>query len=762
MPRKHRNLSALLALTLTFWGLTALPSQATLINGCDPAGSSFSGILGASLFGGGTGQANTPWLICSRSHLEQVANSNVPNTAHYKLATDIDLGPKSDPTKNWIPIMATTFQGSLDGNFFSIKNLYVTGARTQYGLFASLGPATIKNIQFVDAEILSSATASEEGGSGTLPSGGIVAASNNGTKFSNLLLTRPKLHGNLRSASFIVGESYWISGSGTTIFEYIKVVGGYITSTHNSTSKPQLAGLVGITRGATVYRVSLEGEIVGPSTGAKIAGITSWANWNPVTVDEAFIDIDINANAPVGGFDYRIGGFVGESAMTTIRDSYYVGQISNALTNYVGGIGGYLTILPQRTYVTKPVQYSASITNLGQLVGATFTKNDDSTSVFYLKDTADERFINTYGFPTRKTDAELKTKATFESTGWLIEDAGSASVTSGWSLNPNPPNPSQKVWKISPNTSYPTLVWLDFWPSLQVSAPTSLVASSTQPEEVTVSWDPATSSGFDSTIIGYKIESSIDNGATWVVAVADTGNVTSKTISSLSPGSYRFRVSALAGNVTGSPTTATTSVTVAASTPPSYAGPIIKGFSSSRLLVNQPMLVIVTGERLGQIQSAAIDGLPVKILRKSDSLVELELPALTLGPKSLRLVSDSGVLTHQDAFVIVSTGSVGVGASGSKLTIGFLGNKSFLTGAARMSISSRVTSSQSIERVVCTGFTSGRRATAFDQRLALRRAQAACSFVASIRPDAQRELRTSPASGLGPKFRSASLEFFGN
>jgi hypothetical protein len=64
----------------------------------------------------------------------------------------------------------------------------------------------------------------------------------------------------------------------------------------------------------------------------------------------------------------------------------------------------------------------------------------------------------------------------------------------------------------------------------------------------------------------------------------------------------------------------------------------------------------------------------VKILRNSDNQMIIELPALTLGVKDLKLVSTSGNLTHQDAFEVVvaapaTQGRVNVGSFNGKKVV---------------------------------------------------------------------------------------------
>ena len=97
-------------------------------------------------------------------------------------------------------------------------------------------------------------------------------------------------------------------------------------------------------------------------------------------------------------------------------------------------------------------------------------------------------------------------------------------------------------------------------------APTSVAGTATG-ANIALTWTAPTSNG-GSAITGYKIEISSDNGATWTTVTADTGSTsTSATISQLSSGNYRFRVSAINGNGTSLVSTASTAVSVTANTP---------------------------------------------------------------------------------------------------------------------------------------------------------------------------------------------------
>jgi hypothetical protein len=97
-------------------------------------------------------------------------------------------------------------------------------------------------------------------------------------------------------------------------------------------------------------------------------------------------------------------------------------------------------------------------------------------------------------------------------------------------------------------------------------APTSVAGTATG-DNIALSWTAPASNG-GSAITGYKIEISSDNGSTWTTVNANTGSsATSATISQLATGSYRFRVSAINGIGTSVVSTASTAVSVTATSP---------------------------------------------------------------------------------------------------------------------------------------------------------------------------------------------------
>ena len=423
-------------------------------------------------------------------------------------------------------------------------------------------------------------------------------------------------------------------------------------------------------------------------------------------------------------------------------------------------------------------------------------------------------------------------------------------MTSTWQLN----DATDPIWKlnevVAPNSAtssnFPQLVWLDYWPTF-LAAPTSVSsANASTPGSANVTWTAPSGS-----ISGYKIESSIDGGNTWVTQVANTGSSsTAAEITGLSPGSsYNFRVSAfsnsafpssnslasaaltmgsspaapqnlvalnltpssfrlswdppsntgglsitsytlqvdkgsgfetvahtgtsaeitgvsinslwsfrvLATNVVGS-----SSYAVYTNTPPvPYSGPIVTSFSTREVNADRASSVTLDGMRLSQVSELFIGPTKLSFSRSATNQLIVSLPAMAKGVYDLRMVyTGGGVITHQDAFTVVDAPVAA--PSRTLLFTNFAGDGFRLPAAASRGIRSAVSSLGSASKIVCVGSTSGRRANANDQRLALRRAQEACDLAKQLVPGVVTEVRANPASGVGARFRSVSITITGN
>ena len=108
-------------------------------------------------FAGGDGTVGTPYLIATPAHLDRMRNYL---TAYFVLQNDIDLGVAQFAAPlGWTPVgtAGTPFEGDLNGNGFSIRNMYVDHSAIGAGLFGYLANADVHGLFIVDALVQSDA-----------------------------------------------------------------------------------------------------------------------------------------------------------------------------------------------------------------------------------------------------------------------------------------------------------------------------------------------------------------------------------------------------------------------------------------------------------------------------------------------------------------------------------------------------------------------------------------------------------------------------
>ena len=102
-------------------------------------------------FFGGSGTYNDPYVITTPEHLFNI-RENADGQYYFKLGNDINLKDELDEDKGWEPIgnLSNPFCGELDGNGYSIINLFIDRQDEEYvGLFGYAVDTTIKNLNIV-------------------------------------------------------------------------------------------------------------------------------------------------------------------------------------------------------------------------------------------------------------------------------------------------------------------------------------------------------------------------------------------------------------------------------------------------------------------------------------------------------------------------------------------------------------------------------------------------------------------------------------
>lgn len=261
-------------------------------------------------FGGGAGTSANPYLIEDALDLNAIRNSA---SSYYKLVNHINLSSYATGT-GWNPI--PSFTGTLDGNGFTIQNLYISNsASSNLGLFISLGAnGTIINLGLENVLIIGNGTVGGFAGSvvgagasirrsyirghitATSSFGGFV-----GSNTQNFVLENCLSYCNLNTTNTgtvngggLIGTT---SGSGT-----IKncLYAGYINGT--GTAYGATVGAFTATTFTNVfYDSSLTSKFIASSGAALTATtakqVTSYTNWHLESIQ--FRDIKINTKQAI-------------------------------------------------------------------------------------------------------------------------------------------------------------------------------------------------------------------------------------------------------------------------------------------------------------------------------------------------------------------------------------------------------------------------------------------------------------------------------
>ncbi|MDR1460485.1 MAG: hypothetical protein LBI78_02445 [Campylobacteraceae bacterium] len=348
----------------------------------------------------------------------EVELNNVRNnlSGKYILLSDITLTNTTlDETEGWLPTgdyyddddFSYTFTGILNGNNHTISGLWIDRPLTSYiGLFGAIYNAQVKNLE---VEINNS-----NGGVRGYNFVGGIAGGVLGSNISNSYST-----GDIGGDSGIGGIAGYIGGS--------NVSNSY--STGNISGNYGVGGIAGYISESDIASSYSKGDINGDDYVGGIAGGIDYSN-----VSNSYSTGYISGNSGVGG----IVGYISES---NVSNSYSAGNISG---NYsIGGIVGVAMndgVVVQNNAAINPLIDGASDANriFGYNYSSTASNNFALETMLVNGNTVSGGDnLNGEG----KSEADLKTKSTYESLGWSFGDN-----------NANP-------WKIDENSSYPYLYW---------------------------------------------------------------------------------------------------------------------------------------------------------------------------------------------------------------------------------------------------------------------------------------------------------------
>jgi prepilin-type N-terminal cleavage/methylation domain-containing protein len=229
----------------------------------------------------GTGTIDDPYQVSTLVGLGQMAN--IVN-AHYILISNINAGDTTNWNNGtgWIPVgnNSVNFIGSIDGNGYTISNLYINRPTTDYqGLVGYLGTnASVSNLRLLNINI-----------TGRNYTSGLSGYSNEAE------ITNVGIEGNVNGNN------------------YVGMITGYSMSTNINQSYSN-------------------GELIGTSY---LGGISGYQN--RMNLINSYSLIDISGTSYVGGLvGYLVGG--NSSLIGRIENSYYAGNITGG--SYTDPIAG--------------------------------------------------------------------------------------------------------------------------------------------------------------------------------------------------------------------------------------------------------------------------------------------------------------------------------------------------------------------------------------------------------------------------------------
>ena len=353
----------------------------------------------------GAGTLNDPYLIATAEDLGAICHYDW--SACYKLTSDINLSDIS-----WTTPPISTFNGTFDGNDFTISGLTINGV-ADIGLFSILASnALIKNLGIEDVNIV-----------------------NNVEFFTNC-------------AGSLAGRNY-----------------GKIDNCHTSgsvTFDSIVGGLVGCNmKNDTISNSYYIGTVSGQDSAGGLAGLNSGIILN------CYADIEVTGNG-IGGLiggnygeisscfstgrvsglndNYYLGGLVAGNH-GTISDSYSTADVSCQEYNvYLGGLVGWHGSGTIKNCFAAGIitNGSGEYPNNGGLVGEAALSPEEAKIINSFWD------IETSGQDTSAggiglTTVEMQTESTF--------------TDAGWDFIGETDNGSDDIWWIDEGNDYPRLWW---------------------------------------------------------------------------------------------------------------------------------------------------------------------------------------------------------------------------------------------------------------------------------------------------------------
>jgi len=326
--------------------------------------------------GSGSGTVEDPYLITSCLQLQDIKNVLY---AHYELSSNIDCTESStwNAGNGFLPIGISIdpFTGTLEGNNYSVSNLYIHApiSGDNYGMFAFTNSATISNLNLVNYDI-----------TGNNYVGGLIANMIGGS------VTNVDVSGDLGATEYgdavetgdSVGGLVGVSSASATISNCTSNVALHSSRTYST------GGLVGKAGDGTLIEDS-------SSTGNVLIDVYAYGVGSFVGfLDGSSVinDSYSTGSVTVGGrsdnnysSSYYIGGFVGETINSTINRSH-----SNSAVNATGiwyeAVGGFIGYSRDTnvtdSYSTGNIEGNEAVMSVGGFVGNQYKSGTTGVSLY--------------------------------------------------------------------------------------------------------------------------------------------------------------------------------------------------------------------------------------------------------------------------------------------------------------------------------------------------------------------------------------------
>lgn len=314
-------------------------------------------------FAGGQGTQSDPYQIATAEQLDHVRDYL---NAHFELIANIDLSSYD----NWNAIGDNTnpFNGTFNGNGFSISNLKITGStemKFSQGLFGYTDISSkIYNVTLVNVNInapnyyyvgalvgVNKGSIEKSVATGVVKSqvyvGGLVGRNMNGTVKDSI--SKVDVEGAAYNVGGLIGSNNY------GVVQNSFATGNVTSVTANSYN---IGGLVGYNENSSIENSFATGNVTGTYYIGGLAGIIKGVQSN---ISNSY------ATGNVTGTQGTLGGLAGSCSSINVTNSYATGDVTGSGDKSGGLIGYSDTCSVTNSYATGNVNVNGK--NIGGLVG---------------------------------------------------------------------------------------------------------------------------------------------------------------------------------------------------------------------------------------------------------------------------------------------------------------------------------------------------------------------------------------------------------